>query len=104
MIARVAAVAAALSFCRRHARRRADLPGPDDHHDRAARARRLDRHPRPHMAKAMSADIGPDLIVENVSGAAGTIPASPAPARSAPDGYTVAVGDVGHQRRRRRHL
>ena len=40
------------------------------------------------MAKAMSATLGQTVVVENVSGAAGTIGVTRAE-RSAPDGYTV---------------
>jgi tripartite-type tricarboxylate transporter receptor subunit TctC len=46
------------------------------------------------MAKAMSATLGQTVIVENVSGAAGTIGVTRAE-RSAPDGYTVLWGMWG---------
>ena len=46
------------------------------------------------MAKAMSAPLGQTVIVENVSGAAGTIGVTRAE-RSAPDGYTVLWGMWG---------
>ena len=46
------------------------------------------------MAKAMSATLGQTVVVENVSGAAGTIGVTRAE-RSAPDGYTVLWGMWG---------
>ena len=94
MIARVAAVAAALSFA-------AALPaGAQTYPDRTitmivplAPGGSTDTLGR-IMAKAMSATLGQTVIVENVSGAAGTIGVTRAE-RSAPDGYTVLWGMWG---------
>jgi tripartite-type tricarboxylate transporter receptor subunit TctC len=94
MIARVAAVAAALSFA-------AALPaGAQTYPDRTitmivplAPGGSTDTLGR-LMAKAMSATLGQTVIVENVSGAAGTIGVTRAE-RSAPDGYTVLWGMWG---------
>jgi tripartite-type tricarboxylate transporter receptor subunit TctC len=48
------------------------------------------------MAEPMRATLGQPLIVENVSGAAGSIGAGRV-ARAAPNGYTIGLGDVGTQ-------
>jgi tripartite-type tricarboxylate transporter receptor subunit TctC len=46
------------------------------------------------MAQAMGKSLGQTVVVENVTGAGGTI-AGAKVAHSAPDGYTVAIGHVG---------
>ena len=94
MIARVAAAIAALSFA-------AIVPaGAQTYPDRTitmivplAPGGSTDTLGR-IMAKAMSATLGQTVIVENVSGAAGTIGVTRAE-RSAPDGYTVLWGMWG---------
>ena len=94
MIARVAAAIAALSFA-------AAVPaGAQTYPDRTitmivplAPGGSTDTLGR-IMAKAMSATLGQTVIVENVSGAAGTIGVTRAE-RSAPDGYTVLWGMWG---------
>ena len=94
MIARVAAAVAALSFA-------AAVPaGAQTYPDRTitmivplAPGGSTDTLGR-IMAKAMSATLGQTVIVENVSGAAGTIGVTRAE-RSAPDGYTVLWGMWG---------
>jgi len=94
MIARVAAAVAALSFA-------AAVPaGAQTYPDRTitmivplAPGGSTDTLGR-IMAKAMSATLGQTVIVENVSGAAGTIGVTRAE-RAAPDGYTVLWGMWG---------
>jgi tripartite-type tricarboxylate transporter receptor subunit TctC len=94
MIARIAAAIAALSFA-------AILPaGAQTYPDRTitmivplAPGGSTDTLGR-IMAKAMSATLGQTVIVENVSGAAGTIGVTRAE-RSTPDGYTVLWGMWG---------
>jgi tripartite-type tricarboxylate transporter receptor subunit TctC len=94
MIARVAAAIAALSFA-------AAVPaGAQTYPDRTitmivplAPGGSTDTLGR-IMAKAMSSTLGQTVIVENVSGAAGTIGVTRAE-RSAPDGYTVLWGMWG---------
>src|SRR5262245_9002793 len=46
------------------------------------------------MGERMGKELGQQFIVENVTGAAGTI-AMAKLVRSAPDGYTIAIGHVG---------
>ena len=46
------------------------------------------------MGERMGKELGQQFIIENVTGAAGTI-AMAKLARSAPDGYTIAIGHVG---------
>ena len=46
------------------------------------------------VAERMKSTLGQSLIVENVTGAGGTIGTARA-ARAAPDGYTLSVGNVG---------
>src|SRR5688572_2887720 len=48
------------------------------------------------VSEHMSRTLGQQLIVENVGGAGGTTGMTRA-AQSAPDGYTVAVGNMGTQ-------
>src|SRR5450631_3784834 len=55
--------------------------GPTDTHDRI-------------FALRMSKPLGQTIVVENVAGAGGII-ANQKVARSAPDGYTVAIGHIG---------
>ena len=47
------------------------------------------------MAERMGASLGQNVIVENVSGAGGSIGVGRV-ARAAPDGYTVGIGHWGH--------
>lgn len=47
------------------------------------------------VAQSMSKTLGQNLIVENVAGAGGTTGMGRA-AKSAPDGYTLAFGNLGH--------
>src|ERR1041384_263245 len=46
------------------------------------------------MGERMGKELGQQFIIENVTGAAGTI-AMAKLARSAPDGYTIGIGHVG---------
>lgn len=46
------------------------------------------------MGERMSKELGQQIIIENVTGAAGTI-AMAKLARSAPDGYTIGIGHLG---------
>src|SRR5262249_36072765 len=46
------------------------------------------------MAERMRASLGQIIVVENVTGAAGTIGVGKV-ARSAPDGYTIGIGHWG---------
>lgn len=46
------------------------------------------------MGERMSRELGQQIIIENVTGAAGTI-AMAKLARSAPDGYTIGIGHLG---------
>ena len=46
------------------------------------------------MGERMSRDLGQQIVIENVTGAAGTI-AMAKLARSAPDGYTIGIGHLG---------
>ena len=46
------------------------------------------------VAERMKSTLGQSLIVENITGAGGTIGTARA-ARAAPDGYTLSVGNVG---------
>ena len=46
------------------------------------------------LAERMKSTLGQSLIVENITGAGGTIGTARA-ARAAPDGYTLSVGNVG---------
>src|SRR5215510_4376257 len=46
------------------------------------------------IGERMGKELGQQFIIENVTGAAGTI-AMAKLARSAPDGYTIAIGHVG---------
>src|SRR5215470_897911 len=46
------------------------------------------------VGERMGKELGQQFIVENVTGAAGTI-AMAKLARSAPDGYTIGIGHVG---------
>jgi tripartite-type tricarboxylate transporter receptor subunit TctC len=94
MIARIAAAAAALSFAAAapaSAQTYPDHPitmivplAPGGSTDTLGRI----------LAKAMSATLGQTVVVENVSGAAGTIGVTRAE-RAAPDGYTVLWGMWG---------
>ena len=90
-------------LCRRRARRRADLSGSSDHHDRAARTRRLDRHARPHHGQGHERDIGPDRGGGKRQRRRRHHRRHPRRALGARRLHG-AVGHVGHQRRRRRHL
>jgi tripartite-type tricarboxylate transporter receptor subunit TctC len=47
------------------------------------------------LARAMSASLKSQIIIENVGGAGGTIAAARV-ARSAPDGYTIFLHHIGH--------
>lgn len=47
------------------------------------------------VAQSMSKTLGQNLVVENVAGAGGTTGMGRA-AKSAPDGYTLAFGNLGH--------
>jgi tripartite-type tricarboxylate transporter receptor subunit TctC len=46
------------------------------------------------FGERMKASLGQSLIVENITGAGGTIGTARA-ARAAPDGYTLSVGNIG---------
>jgi tripartite-type tricarboxylate transporter receptor subunit TctC len=48
------------------------------------------------MAESMRETLGQPLVIENVSGAAGSLGAGRV-ARAAPNGYTLGIGDVGTQ-------
>jgi tripartite-type tricarboxylate transporter receptor subunit TctC len=63
------------------------LAGPPGAADRAVPAGRHDRHHRPHRAPKLSEALGKPLVIENRSGASGSVGAIEA-ARSAADGYT----------------
>ncbi len=57
------------------------------------RRRRADRPAGAHPGRAHGKELGQQFIIENVTGAAGTI-AMARLARSAPDGYTIGI--IGH--------
>ena len=90
-------------LCRGSSRRRADLSRSPDHHDRAAGARRLDRHAGPPHGQGHERDIGPDRDRGKRQRRRRHHRRHPRRALGARRLYG-AVGHVGHQRRRRRHL
>ena len=55
------------------------------------------------MAERMRASLGQPIMVENVTGAGGTIGVGRV-ARAAPDGYTIGIGHWGTHVRQRRDL
>ena len=55
------------------------------------------------MADHMKTTLGQTVVVENVTGAGGTIGMARV-ARAAPDGYTLSIGQWTHPCRRRRDL
>ena len=64
-----------------------------DHHRRADHGGRPARHHRAHPQRADAAVLGQPVIVENVTGAGGSLGVQRV-ARAAPDGYTVSIGHL----------
>ena len=52
------------------------------------------------VAQGMAASLGQPVVIENVTGASGSIGVGRV-ARAAPDGYTLIYGAVRHARRQR---
>ncbi len=73
---------------------RASLSVETDHADRAVRGRRADRRDRPRHGRSDAQSLGQTVVVENTTGAGGTIAVGRL-ARSAPDGYTIGIGQNG---------
>ena len=70
---------------------RAELSVAPDLHHRAVPAGRGDRVLARFLGERMREALGQPVVVENVSGAAGTLGVGRA-VRAAPDGYTLSVG------------
>ena len=75
-------------------RLRAGLSIEADHHRGAVRGGRADRHDRAHLAERLRVSLGQTVIIENTTGAGGTIGVARV-ARAAPDGYTIGIGQNG---------
>ena len=73
--------------------RPAGLPVQGDHHHRARGRGRPDRRGRASVGESMGRTLGQQIVVENVGGAGGTIGMARV-AKSAPDGYTLAVWHI----------
>ena len=90
----VAAAALALAIRQRRPALQ-DYPSRPDHHDRAVRRRRADRRLGAHARRRHAARrSGRQIIVEDVTGAGGTIGVARA-VHAAPDGYTLSIGHLG---------
>ena len=77
---------------RRRCRARGRVSIASHHHDRAVPGRRSDGYARADPAEPMRASLGQPVIIENVTGAGGTIGVGRV-ARAAPDGYTLGIGN-----------
>src|SRR5262245_51971250 len=68
-----------------------DLSVATDHHCRTVPSGRRDRHCLAHARRRHEGTARSDLLVENVTGASGTI-GSGRVVRAEPDGYTLVIG------------
>ena len=89
---KLAAGAAALPASRAASAQRLSVEA--DHHRGALCAGRADRHHRAHHGRTAAISLGQTVIIENTTGAGGTIAVARV-ARSAPDGYTIGIGQNG---------
>ena len=72
------------------------IPEQADHGHRAVCRGRADRRRRPSGRRAQGRTLGTTFVVENIGGAGGSIGMTRA-ALAQPDGYTIAVGNMGTQ-------
>ena len=72
----------------------AGLSSAPDHHDCAVRCGRADGYDRRIVAERLRASLGQPVIIENVTGAGGSIGVGRA-VRAASDGYTLSLGQWG---------
>jgi len=72
----------------------AELSGAADHVDRAVSCWRANRYDWAIVADGMRVSLRQPIIIENVTGAGGTIGVGRV-ARAIPDGYTLSVGFLG---------